>query len=93
MVVVDLTLMGCDGLGAFDVVIVTHSSEEVDVLGLLGGLSCHVDKVVRESRVEVVALLDVFDVLGGELEAESLDVGFEMVDLGAADERKHVGRL
>lgn len=51
------------------------------------------DEVVGEAGLERYDALQVLDLLVGELNLKGLDVGVEVLDLAAADEREDVGRF
>lgn len=90
---IDRVLLRPDGHGRLHVIEVTQGSEERRVLGTLGRRTSHVDEVVREAEVEVVALVELGNVLGRELEAERFDVELELLDAVAADHGEDVGCL
>lgn len=70
-----------------------HGTEDGGVLGSLGSKASQVDEVVRETKIEVISLLNLRDILGGELQAKSFDVGLEMSNFVTANHREHVWGL
>lgn len=82
-----------DGSGRGDVVKVAHGAQETDILGALRSVAGQVEEVVREAKVEIVSLLNVGNILSGQLQAESLDIGLEMSDLAATDNGEQIWGL
>lgn len=56
-------------MGRFHVIEITQRSEDGNILGSLRGRARFADEVVREPQVEIVALFNLGDVLGRELQA------------------------
>lgn len=71
----------------------THGAKEADILGALRSIAGLAEEVVREAKVEIVSLLNVRNILGSQLQAESLDIGLEMSDLTAADDGEQIRSL
>ena len=85
--------MRLDGLPALNIVEIAQPTEVADVFRSSRGFACHVDDVVREAWIEVIAFLNFRDILRTELQAKSFDIGLEMSYFAAADKRILVGRL
>ena len=63
------------------------------MLGSLGSKTSHVDEVVRETKIEVISLVNLRDILGSELQAKSFNVGLELRNFVTADHWDHVWGL
>ena len=61
--------------GSRNIVEMSHTSEDGDVLRTFGGKAGPVEEAVREAKVEVVARLDFSNVLRSQLEAKSFNIG------------------
>ncbi len=72
---------------------IAQRTEAVDVFRSLRGFPSHVDGVVREAWIELIAFLNLRDILRTELQAKSIEIGPEMSYFAAADKRIRIGRL
>jgi len=85
--------MGFDGSLRFDKVKMPQRMNADDVLGALRNLASHADMVMREADIKFIALLNLDHVFLAQLQAESLDVGPEMLHLPATNDGEDVRRL
>ena len=83
-----------DGLPSLNIVEMTQRSEQGGVLQPMRHFTAHhVDKVVREAGIEIIAFLNVRNILRTKLQAECFDIGLEMSYYAATDKWVYVGRL
>lgn len=85
--------MRLDRLQTLDVVEITQRIKKGNVFWSFRGFAFPVDEVVREARVEVIALFYFRDILWTELQAKGLNVGLQMSYFPTADKRIDVGCL
>lgn len=90
---IELSLMCLDGTRRCNIIEMAHAPQEGNVLRSFRSNASHVDEVVRETEIEIISLVDLRHVLGSELKAESVDVGFEVTDFVTADRWEHVWGL
>lgn len=85
--------MCLDGTRGCNIIEMAHTTKEGNVLRPFRNHTSHVDKVVRETEIEIVALINLHDILGCELKTEGVDIGFKIGHLVAADYGEHVWGL
>ena len=69
------SLVRLNGLLTLNIVGEAQRSKDGGVFWSLGRFACHIDEVVREARIEVIALFNLLDILRTELQAQSLYIG------------------
>lgn len=75
--------MRLNGLLTLNIVEKAQRSENRGVFGSSGCFSSHVDEVVGEACIEIIAFFNILDVLRTKLQAQSFDVGLEIADFAA----------
>lgn len=85
--------MRLNGLLTLNIVKEAQRSKDGGVFGSSGCFACHIDEVVREARIKIIAFFNFLDILRTELQAQSFDIGFEIADFAASEDRENVGRL
>lgn len=89
----ELSLMGHDSTRGRHIIEMAHAPQKGNVLRSFRNNASQVDEVMREPEIEIISLVDLGHVLGCELEAEGVGVGFEIGHFVAADDWEYVWGL